>query len=95
MKDWKEGLFNKKDYNWTNKQFEEWKVISKKNIKHYVNGRQDHKSSLKSISNIMYAHRMDKLKKLKLNPIEQSKKANELWKEHLKRINTSKPQKER
>lgn len=91
MKDWKEDLFHKNDYDWTDKTFEEWKINSRKDIKHYVEGRKAHKRSVKSISNIMYAHRMDKLKKLKLNPIEQSKRANELWKEHLKRINTSKP----
>lgn len=86
MRDWKKDLFNKTDYDWTDKQFEEWKIENRKDIKHFVNGREDHKRSVKSISNIMYAHRMDKLKKLKLNPIEQSKIANKLWKEHLKRI---------
>lgn len=86
MKDWKEDLFNKTDYDWTDKQFEDWKIENCTHIKHFVNGREDHKRSVKSVSNIMYAHRMDKLKKLKLNPIEQSKRANELWKEHLKRI---------
>ena len=51
-----------------------------------MNGRRDHKGSVRSISDIMYAHRMDRLKKLKLHPIESQKKANELWREHLKRI---------
>ena len=41
---------------------------------------------MSSISGIMYAHRMDKIKKQKLNPIEQSKKSNELWREHMKRM---------
>jgi len=86
FKDWKEDLFNKNDYNWTNKEFEGWKEDNYKDIKHIEGGRRSHKSSVRSISNIIYAHRMDKLKKLKLNPIEQSKEANILWKEHLKRI---------
>ena len=86
MEDWKEGLFIKSDYDWTDKQFEEWKIESRGNIKHYVDGRKDHKRSIRNISDIMYAHRMDKLKKQKLNPIEQSKRANELWREHFKRI---------
>jgi len=85
-KDWKEDLFNKNDYNWTDKQFEEWKIANRKDIKHFVNGREDHKRSVRSVSDIMYAHRMDKLKARKLHPVEQTKEANELWKEHLKRI---------
>ena len=85
-KDWKDDLFNKSDYDWTDEQFKEWRIDNRKDIKHFVNGREDHKSNVKSISNIMYAHRMDKLKKLKLHPVEQSKRANKLWKEHLKRI---------
>ena len=89
MNNWKDDLFNKNDYNWTNDQFKDWKIENRKDIKYFVNGIADHKSSLKSISNIMYAHRMDELKKLKLHPIEQSKKSNELWKEHLKRIGAS------
>lgn len=86
MEDWKEDLFNKTDYDWTDKQFEEWRKEDRKHIKHYMNGRVDHKGSVKSISNMMYAHRMDKLKEQKLHPIEQSKKSNELWREHLKRV---------
>lgn len=86
MKDWKDDLFNKNDYDWTDKEFKEWRIEDRKHIKHYVNGRKDHKNSIKSISNTMYAHRMDKVKELKLNLIEQSRRANELWKEHLKRI---------
>ena len=77
MEDWKKDLFNKTDYDWTDKQFGEWKINNRKDIKHFVNGRKDHKQSVKSISDIMYAHRMDKLKKQKLNPIEQSKKSND------------------
>ena len=86
MKDWKESLFNKTDYNWTDKQFNKWKIDNRKHIKHFANGRKDHKRSVRSISDIMFAHRMDRLKKLKLNAIEQSKRANELWEGHMKRI---------
>ena len=86
MKNWKEGLFKKNDYNWTDKQFKEWKIDNRKHIKHFVIGREDHKRCVRNISGIMYAHRMDKLKKLRLNPIEQSMEANQLWREHLKRI---------
>jgi len=86
MKDWKEDLFNKTDYDWTDKQFQDWKIENRKHIKHFMNGRKDHKDSIRSISNIMFAHRLDKIKTLKLHPVEESKRANELWKEHLKRI---------
>ena len=86
MKDWKDDLFNKDDYDWTDKEFEDWKADNRTHIKHFMEGRKDHKRSVRGISDIMYAHRMDKLKAQKLHPVEQSKKANELWKEHLKRI---------
>jgi len=89
MENWKDNLFNKNDYNWTDKEFDNWKVENKKHIKHFVNGMADHKRGIRSISDIMYAHRMDKLKLENLPLIEQSKKANDLWKEHLKRIGSS------
>lgn len=86
MKNWKDDLFNRNHYDWTDKEFKKWKINNRKHIIHFMDGRKDYKRSVRSISDIMFAHRMDKLKLLKLNPIEQSKRANELWKKHLKRI---------
>lgn len=84
--DWKDDLFNPTDYDWTDKQFVDWEKENRKNIPFIVGGRKTHKQSARNISDIMYAHRMDKLKAMKLHPIEQAKKANKLWNEHLQRI---------
>lgn len=87
MKNWKEDLFNKNDYNWTDTQFNNWKTDFRKSVPHIEGGMRTYRQEVKSISNIMYAHRMDKLKAKKLYPIEQSKIANQLWNDHMKRIN--------
>lgn len=86
QQDWKDDLFDKDDYKWTDKEFEAWRKQSRKEVKFMVGGLQTHKGSVFSVSNIMYAHRMDGLKEAGLNPIEQTKLANVLWQEHLKRI---------
>lgn len=86
MRDWKEDLFNKTDYDWTDKEFQDWKVQHRKEVSYIVGEMRTYRKSVRSISDIMYAHRIDKLKTLRLNPIEESKRANELWREHLKRI---------
>lgn len=74
------------DYNWTDEQFEKEKKILRKEVPFFDEGMRTYKRLIFSISNSIYACKMGRLKKKNLNPIMQTKEANLLWKEHLKRI---------